>query len=111
MDIESRILILIGLAYGIISLIWHFIKEKKNDLASENSVIVTVVKVDDRNRIFSRAGAIINISGQWDVTFKFECGKQKKFSVPEVESRKLQKGQSGILILQGTRFISFKKTE
>jgi len=96
---------------GIIaySIIWTCVNNSK----PKTSVSAQVVSIDKRDSgdITRRGGRVlINFSKVYYVNFLLLSeGKVKKFTVPIEGNQSISEGDTGILIRQGSRFISFKR--
>jgi len=76
----------------------------ENNDESMTSNEVEVVKI----KLMNRSGHV-TVNPKYIITFRFSNGDNKKFYASKSEYNWLRVGDVGILISQGTRFISFEK--
>jgi len=86
---------------------------QKNNMKSQSTSEVRILK-KEKASWFSRGGTSIhfNVSGTNLLIYKsLADGKRKTILVPIDELKKINKGDIGTLITQGSRYISFTRSE
>jgi len=102
-------IIIIGIM--VISVVREIIKWKYNNKQPQNSFEVSIIAKRDSG-MFSRRGGrfYLNLTIEYYITFKFlHDGSKKEFCLSSIKGEKIKIGDSGILTLQGTRYIGFEK--
>ena len=110
------IMIIIGGTFIVATAIWGIVQWRRNNAQSPISVKARVTKMDGRYSgpfIFGRSGGL-NLAPHYRVTFELiPDGKKKTFEISTVDldfGKMVAVGDIVILTLQGTRYISFKRS-
>jgi len=87
------------------------IEKLMNDKKPEIQFKVKVLEIDRKlsGRFYTGRYGGYNCNPRYGITYELPNGKQKFKSAPLPEYEWVKEGDEGILVLQGTRFISFKK--
>ena len=97
------------LSITFIGIICGFVEWSRNNSQPQIAIETRVVKIRDRDWFVSRGTSYyFNFSGNCSITFELLSGDKKmNIRVPLYELEKINEGDTGVLTLQGTQYISF----
>ena len=82
----------------------------ENNSTPKTSVGVRIIDIDRRKSRMIR-NRHLNVTPQYTVTFLFSDNDKKQFDISAWDYKWIAIDDEGIITMQGTRFISFKKND